>query len=532
MAKLRNFHEAKWDEELIHELSVAGERGVLVPQPEQAVDQEPGSAVLGMLGRKTAPALPEINQLRVVRHYMRLSQEMLAVDNSIAFTFGTATMKYNPKVQEHVASRNPGITQIHPHQDPETMQGLLEIYYQMEQFIKEISGMDRVCLQSGAGAVAIFTGGSIMRSYHQSRGDHQRIEIITSQLSHPTDAASPATAGYKIINIMPGDDGLPDLEAVKAALSERTAGIVITNPEDSGIFNGKIDHFTKAVHDAGGLCFYDQANANAILGISRAKEAGFDMCFFNLHKTFSAPKGGFGPGASALAVREFLLPFLPVPRVERIGDKYTLDYDCPESIGRVRSFFGNAPAVVKAYMWIRQLGAEGLREAAITSVLNSNYLQKQVEKIPGVVIYYDEKRRLEQVRYSWKKLKEDTGVGTIEVMQRMMDFGIPDYFPSHRPWIVPEPFTLEPCESYNKDDLDEVVAVLRQCSKEAYESPEIYDQVPPFNCATRCVQISAGPNTEKSAKVTNDIMYRKTEDQVIIATYRKYKKVADNVPQT
>lgn len=519
MAKLRKFHEAKWDEELIHELNVPGERGVLVPQPEDEIKNYSGTKVLGNMARKTTPALPEVNQLRVLRHYTRLSQEMLAVDNSIASTFGTATVKYNPKVQEHVASRHPGITEVHPYQDPDTMQGLLEIYYKTEQFFKEISGMDGVSFQAGAGVVSTFAGASIIRAYHQSRGDYKRDEIITSMLSHPADAAAPATAGFKVINIMPKDDGLPDLDALKAAVSERTAGLIITNPEDSGIFNPRIDEFTKIVHDAGGLCLYDQANANALLGISRAREAGFDLSYFNLHKTFSASKGGFGPGGSALAVRDFLIPFLPVPRVTFDGEKYSLEYDSNTSIGKIRSFFGNAAAVVKTYMWIRQLGAEGLREVARTAVLNSNYLQKKLEKVPGVVIYYDEKRRMEQVRYSWEKLKKDTGVGTAQILQRIIDYGMPEYYPSHTPWIVPEPFTLEPTESYNKEDLDEIIAVFAQCAKEAYEKPEIYEQNPPFNTAIHSLK----PSGNK---------YARTEEQHIIATYRKYMKLKNAEKKT
>lgn len=278
---------------------------------------------------------------------------------------------------------------------------------------------------------------------------------------------------------MPDESGYPDLEAMRAALSERTAGIFITNPEDTGIYNPRIEEYVKAAHDVGALCSYDQANANGMLGIARAKEAGFDLCHFNCHKTFSTPHPCMGPAMGAIGVRKELSRFLPVPRVEFDGNRYFLDYNRPESIGRVRSFLGNASIVLRSYAWIMQHGADGLREVAECSVLNNNYMEAKLKEIPGIVVWYDKgKRRLEQVRYSWEKLKEDTGVGTEDVMRRMADFGLQHYWTSHHPWIVPEPFTLEPCESYSKDDIDEYVAVLRQISQEAYQDPEFVKGAP------------------------------------------------------
>jgi glycine dehydrogenase subunit 2 len=268
---------------------------------------------------------------------------------------------------------------------------------------------------------------------------------------------------------------------LKASLSERTAAIMITNPEDTGIYNPRIEEYVKAAHKVGALCSYDQANANGMLGIARAKEAGFDLCHFNVHKTFSTPHGCMGPAMGAQGVVAKLAKFQPVPKVAFDGKKYYLDYNQPESIGKVRAFFGNASIVVKAYAWIMQHGHDGLREVAECSVLNNNYMEKKIREIPGVVVWYAEgKRRLEQVRYCWTKLKEETGVGTDDVMRRMADFGLQHYWTSHHPWVVPEPFTLEPCESYSKDDIDEYVAVLRQCSKEAYENPE-YIKNAPYN---------------------------------------------------
>jgi len=506
---LRKFHQARWDEEIILEMSVPGERGILVPRAEEGIRAEIGEgvSVLGNLRRKVPPALPEVNQMRINRHYMRLSQETLGTDVNIDISQGTCTMKYSPKFQEHLAARHPGMTEIHPLQDEDTIQGILEMYYKLEQFLKEISGMDYFCFQPGGGAHGVFTNVSIVRAYHKSRGDKERTEAITTMFSHPCDAATPRTAGYKVVTLMPDENGYPDLQAMKAALSERTAGIFITNPEDTGIYNPRIDEYVKAAHDVGALCSYDQANANGMLGIARAIEAGFDLCQFNIHKTFSAPHGCMGPAMGAHGVKAELAKFLPVPRVEFDGKRYYLDYNRPESIGRVRSFYGNAPIVMRAYAWIMQHGAEGLREVAECSVLNNNYIEKKIREVPGVVVRYAKgKRRLEQVRYSWEKLKEDTGVGTEDVMRRMGDFGLQHYWTSHHPWVVPEPFTLEPCESYSKDDIDEYVAVIRQISKEAYEDPEFVKNSP-YNLPVHKVLAPSIDETER-----------------IAVTWRQYKK--------
>ncbi len=479
---LRKFHQARWDEPIICEMSVPGERGVLVPKAEEEIAAAAGdgvSAIPANLRRRTPPALPEVNQVRVLRHFLHLSQETMGTDVTIDISQGTCTMKYSPKVQEHVAARNPGITEIHPLQDDDTIQGILELYYKFEQFLKEISGLDCFSFQPGGGAQGVYTNASIVRAYHESRGDRNRTEIITTMFSHPCDAASPATAGYRVVTLMPDENGYPDLDALRAALSERTAGIFITNPEDTGIYNPRIEEYVKAAHQAGALCSYDQANANGMLGIARAREAGFDLCHFNCHKTFSTPHACMGPAMGAVGVTQALAKFLPIPRVEFDGQRYSLNYDGPESIGRVRSFFGNAPIVFRGYAWIMQHGADGLREAAECAVLNNNYMEKKLREVPGVTVRYAQgKRRLEQVRYSWEKLKEDTGVGTEDVMRRMADYGLQHYWTSHHPWVVPEPFTLEPCESYSKDDIDEYVAVLRRISEEAYANPELVKNAP------------------------------------------------------
>ena len=297
--QLRNYHQAKWNEELIFDLSVPGERGVLVTPADASVIQEVGSGldtIPASLKRKKVPNLPEVNQVRANRHFMRLSQETLSVDTTPDFE-GTCTMKYSPKVQEHMVARNPKFTEVHPLQPDETKQGLLEIYYETEQMLKAISGMDAFSLQPGGGATAVFAAACVIRAYHESRGEGYRDEIVTTIFSHPCDAAGPATAGYKVITLMiDPEKGYPSLEDMKAALSERTAAIFITNPEDTGIYNPDIKEYVEAAHEVGAICYYDQANANGMLGIARAKEVGFDAIHYNLHKTFSAPHGGLGSG--------------------------------------------------------------------------------------------------------------------------------------------------------------------------------------------------------------------------------------------
>ncbi len=479
--KLKRFHQAKWDEPIIFELSNEGERGVLVPEVEDEIRNEVGDVVSTIpenMRRKQLPKLPELSQSRVLRHYVRLSQETLGTDLNIDVGQGTCTMKYSPKVNEHLA-RMPQMAEIHPLQDEETVQGILEVLYNFEQILKEISGLDRFSLQPSGGSQAIYANASIIRAYHEGRGEaDQRDEMITTVFSHPSNAACAKTAGFKVITLYPDADGYPDLEALKSAISERTAGLMITNPEDTGIFNPKIEEFVKVVHEAGGLCSYDQANANGILGITRAGEAGFDLCHFNLHKTFSAPHGCGGPAVGAIGVTKELAKFLPVPVIEFDGSKYHLNCDRPESIGKVRSFCGVAPVILKAYAWVMSLGAEGLREVAEVAVLNNNYLFNKVLEIRGVSAPYAKgKRRIEQVRYSWEKLTRDTGVHSEEVGLRAADFGV-HYWTSHHPWVVPEPCTLEPTESYSKADLDEYVEILRHVSDEAYTNPELVKTAP------------------------------------------------------
>jgi glycine dehydrogenase subunit 2 len=477
---LRRFHQARWDEPTIFELSQPGARGVLPPAVEPGIREavgDPAAALPESVRRTEPPALPELAQLHVVRHYARLSQENLGVDLNVDVGQGTCTMKYSPKVNDQLA-RSPKLADLHPLQDASTTQGILEIMWRLEQMLKAISGMDRFTLQPGAGSPAIYTNVAMIRAYHASRGDDGRDEVVTTIFSHPSNAACAKTAGYRVVTLYPDADGYPDLDALKAAVSERTAALLITNPEDTGIFNPRIDDFVRVVHEAGGLCAYDQANANGILGITRARDAGFDLCHFNLHKTFSTPHACGGPAAGACGVTEALAPFLPVPTVEVDGSAYRLDHDRPSSIGTIRPWYGVAPNIVRAYAWIASLGAEGLREVAETAVLNNNYLMHRVLQIPGVTAPYAEgRRRVEQVRYSWERLAAETGVRSEDLGLRAADFGT-HYWTSHHPWVVPQPMTLEPTESYSMADLDEYAAILRRIAEEARSDSELVRSAP------------------------------------------------------
>ena len=478
---LRRYHAPSWNEPVIMELGRKGERGIRVPAVEPEIQKAVGSPaayVPKKMLRKVPPGLPCISQPQVLRHFLRLSQQTLGMDLNIDFSEGTCTMKYSPKINEEMARL---LADVHPSQDEETLQGVLEIVYQFgHRYLAEISGMDEFSFQGGAGSDAVFAIMAMVRKYHQKHGElGRRNEVITTVFSHPCDAAVPAAAGFDVITLYPDKElGRPTTEALKAAVSDRTAALMITNPEDTGIFNTDIDEWTKTVHEAGGLCGYDQANANALMGITRAREAGFDMCFFNLHKTFGAPHGSDGPGCGAVCVRRELDEFLPVPVVTFDGTRYHLDCDRPNSVGKIRDFFGNIPVVLKAYAWAMSMGAQGLRESAEVSMINNNYLEKKVMSIPGVMKYYGTDKRVDQIRYSFQKLKEDTGVGAVDVNRRFVDYGIQSLFLSHHPWIVPEPFTPEPCETYSKADIDYWAAALAKVCEEAYEDADLVKKAP------------------------------------------------------
>ena len=482
--KLRNFHEAQWDEDLIFEQSVPGSRSLLVPD----VSKEAGAVTGALSGlmpaglkRKEKPALPELAQPQVLRHYLRLSQETIGQDINIDIGLGTCTMKYSPKINEQFV-RSPKFTEMHPYQDDDTAQGILKIIYDFEQIMKEISGLDAVSFQPGGGGQGIYANAAVLKKYFEDRGEaEQRTQIITTILSHPLDSAAPAMKGFEVISLFPDENGYPSLENLKAVVSEKTAGIFITNPEDTGVFNPIIREFVDVVHQAGGLCVCDMADYNGLFGLVRAKELGADMCHFNLHKAFSSPHACMDPGCGAQCVSAELEKYLPRPRVRFDGKRYYTDYDGPASVGKIRQFHGTLSAVIRAYAWVMSLGKDGLQTVAETAILNNNYMMKRMlNEVKGVSMSWAEKapHRLEQVRYSFEKLYKDTGVSAEDVNRHLVDFGFQRFFASHHPLIVPEPFTPEPTESYSKADIDEYITALKKISDEAYSTPEVVINAP------------------------------------------------------
>ena len=490
---LKNYHSAVWDEPIVLEMGRPGGRGVIFAEAEDAIKAAVGYAqdhIPGSMRRTEAPALPELSEPEVLRHYLHLSQETLGMIG--ISLFGTCTMKYNPRVNEIVA-KMPQMAELHPCQDEDTLQGILEIIHRFDLILRELSGMDQFVFQAGGGADAAYTHACVLRAYHAARGElSQRNEIINTVYTHPCNPGTAATAGFKVITLMPEENGYPSLDALKAAVSERTAGLMVTNPDDLGVYNPNIKEWVKVVHDAGGLCFYDHANFNGVMGVLRAREIGFDACMFMLHKTFGAPKGGMGPAAGAYGCSAELARFVPAPVVSFDGETYRLDFDRPDSVGKVREFWGNIPLVLKAYSWVRSMGAEGILEACHLSVLANNYMEELLMKIPGVSKPNPEmgKRRMEMTRYSWEKLHNDTGVGTLDVLNRMIDFGLDAYWMSHEPWLIAEPFTPEAGEMYSKEDIEYWCAVLEQISKEAYSDPELV-KTAPHNQAIHRVDMEA-----------------------------------------
>lgn len=492
--KVRNFHQAKWDEQIIFELSRPGERGVWMPLAEAGVKGDLADSldlVPASLKRDSDLGLPEINQKRVLMHYLRLSQMTLGGNINPEIGQGTCTVKYNPPINE-VLIRTPKMTELHPLQDTSTTQGLLQIMYELDLYFREISGLDKFSFESGGGSQAIMVMASICRRYHELKGQADtKDEIITTFFSHPSDAAAPAVKGFKIIYIPADDEGYPDPEAFKAAVNERTAGFFVANPEDTGIFNKRITEFTRLIKEYGGLNCYDQANANGLIGVTRAREAGFDMCFFNLHKTFGVPHGCGGPGSGAIGVTEELQHLLPNPNVVFEDNEYRFDYDNSEGIGKVHPFYGVPQNVVKAYAWIRTLGSDGVKAVAQVAALNNNYLIAKLMEHKGVGLSFETNpgQRVEQARYTLQKLKEDTGFGSDDVARRVMDFGM-HIWSSHHPYYIPEPLTLEPTETPSKDDLDEYIMTLKQIFDECYDNPAVIEAAPTRSTIHRTIETS------------------------------------------
>ena len=354
-SKIRKYHAPVWDEPLVMQMGQSGRRGSIAPKTESKIADTVGNALdLLPAGMKRANPLnlPELSEFEVQRHYLHLSQQTLGMMG--ISLFGTCTMKYNPRVNERIVYQ-PFVAEMHPHQDPETMQGILEVVNRFDHLLRKLSGLDKFVFQAGGGADAAYTQACMTRAYHASRGElEQRNEIITTAQAHPCNPATAAAAGFKIITLPLEDDGFPSVEALKAVVSNRTAALMVNNPDDIGIYNPHIKEWVKIVHDAGGLCFYDHANFNGVMTRIRAADIGFDACMYMLHKTFGGPKGGGGPAVGAYGCNEKLIPFLAGPTVETSADgSFYLKEGGEHSVGRIREFLGNIPTVIRAYSWTR-----------------------------------------------------------------------------------------------------------------------------------------------------------------------------------
>ena len=469
MSELRRYHAPVWDEPLIMEMSAPGRRGNVPPEPIEALDP---AAALPASALRTAPLdLPEVAEPDVLRHYLHLSQETMGMIG--ISLFGTCTMKYNPRVNELVATRD-GLAELHPDQDDSTIQGLLEIVHRFDLMLRGLSGMDRFVFQPGGGAAAAFTHAAVTRAYFAERGElGQRRDVITTQQAHPCNPATAAAAGFNVITLPLEADGYPSLDALRSVVSDRTAALMMNNPDDMGIYNPHVKEWVRIVKDAGALAFYDHANFNGVMGRIRAAELGFDACMFMLHKTFGVSKGGGGPAVGAYGCTAELAPYLPGPLVEQTPEGY-VRRENPGGVGRVREYLGNVNQVVKAYSWLTAMGGDGLKEAADLSVLANNYMESRLLAIPGVTksIPTMTMHRLEMTRYSLEEWAADTGLTAADVQNRMADFGIDAMWLSHEPWIVPEPFTPEAGESWSLEDIDYWIDVLARVLEEGRTDPE------------------------------------------------------------
>lgn len=456
---------------LIFERGGAGRRAYRLPAldvPEQAAEDLIPADQL----RSAPPELPEVSEPEVVRHYVGLSRRNYGVDVGF-YPLGSCTMKYNPKVNEWAAAL-PGFARLHPYQPEETVQGALELMYRLERYLCEIAGLSRATLQPAAGAHGELLGLMVMRAYHEKNGDGQRRnEVIVPDSAHGTNPASAAMCGYRVVQVRTNERGGVDVEALKAMVSDRTAGLMLTNPNTLGLFEEEILEMARIVHDAGGLLYYDGANANAILGFCRPGDMGFDIVHFNLHKTFSTPHGGGGPGAGPIAVREDLVPFLPVPVVERDGDRYYLDYGRPDAVGRIKGFFGNFGVLVRAYTYIRMHGPDGLKAVSEQAVINANYLMRRLA--PLFDVPYERHCKHEFV-VSGRRYKKH-GVRTLDIAKRLLDYGL--HAPTvYFPLIVDEAIMIEPTETETKETLDEFVEIMEAIVREIEEDPELVRTAP------------------------------------------------------
>ncbi|NLK25114.1 MAG: aminomethyl-transferring glycine dehydrogenase subunit GcvPB [Euryarchaeota archaeon] len=470
-----SYQQARYELKLIMEMS--GESDFSLPPIESPTDA--GEIPENL--RRTELNIPNLSEREVVKHYTNLSQMNYGVDNGF-YPLGSCTMKYNPKYADVLAAL-PTVADVHPYEDEEGVQGCLRLMYELERALAAISGMDAISLQPAAGAHGEFTGMLMARAYYDSIGE-DRTEVIIPDAAHGTNPASAAMAGFDVIEIPSSPDGCVDLGALEAAVSDRTAALMLTNPNTLGIFEENILKVAEIVHGAGGLLYYDGANLNAIMGRTSPGIMDFDIVHFNLHKTFATPHGGGGPGAGPVGVKKFLEPFLPSPRIMLEDGIYRLLNDRPLSIGKVRSFYGNFAVLVRAYAYILRCGSDGLKAATDGAVLNANYLRKRLT--PVYDMPFKELRKHEFV-ISAKRLKDEKGIRALDISKRLLDYGVMAptiYFPS----LVDEALMIEPTETESKETLDRFADVMLRV---AAEDPQLVKDAPVNTSVRRVNEVRA-----------------------------------------
>ncbi len=468
-------------DKLIFELSSPGKKAYRLP----VCDVEEHTALPEHLLRKSELVLPRVSEPEAVRHYTQLSMKNYGLDGGF-YPLGSCTMKYNPKINEDAAAMA-GLRDLHPYQPESTVQGALQLMYELGGMLSEIAGMEKFSLQPAAGAHGELTGLMIFKAYHESRGDGKRKKIIVPDSSHGTNPASAAEAGFEIIEIKSAPDGTVDLDALKSVLSDEVAGLMLTNPNTLGLFESNIKEIAELVHQAGGLLYYDGANMNAIMGVTRPGDMGFDVIHLNLHKTFSTPHGGGGPGAGPIGVSKRLVSYLPQPTVEKKENgAYFLKTDEPMSVGKVRSFYGSFGILVRAYCYIKSMGAEGLKEASQTAVLNANYLK---EKLKGPYeLPFDRICMHEFVLAGLKEKAAD--IATLDIAKRLIDLG---YHPPtiYFPLIVDQALMIEPTETESRETLDDFAEAMIQIAEEAKTKPELLKEAPVTATVGRLDEVGA-----------------------------------------
>ena len=468
---------------LLFERSHPGRRCTILP----ACDV-PTCEIDPALCREQAPHLPQMSENELSRHYTELAKQTYGVNDGF-YPLGSCTMKYNPKVNDQIAAL-PGFASIHPLQPEETVQGCLEALDLAAQYLCEITGMDDMTFQPAAGAHGELTGLMLIKKYHQENGHEDRVNILVPDSAHGTNPASASMAGFHVVSIPSLPNGCVDIEALRQAADEHTAGLMLTNPNTVGLFDPNIAEITEIVHKAGGLCYYDGANLNAIMGIVRSGDTGFDVVHLNLHKTFSTPHGGGGPGSGAVGCKDFLKPFLPSPTLTHDESGYHLHRDNPQSIGAVKSFYGNFLVVVRALCYLLSLGKEGVPEASQNAVLNCNYMMSHLKDLYDIAF---DTGCMHEFVMTLENLKKEKGVTAMDIAKALLDNGIHPptmYFPL----IVEEALMVEPTETETRETLDHAIEVFRSIYIQAQEHPEQMHELPLHTPVRRLDEVGAARN--------------------------------------